>query len=123
MPYNPSHDFEADLSYGELGEELARSIFDGTMRVEVKRKRKKDNLFYLEMEQKPRGKDWKPSGLATTEADYFAFVVGNTEVLHFFPTFKLRALVQSGKCKPVATFDSANPTKGYLVSLEQVYEQ
>ena len=75
--------FDIDLEYGAEGEEAVKQLFaqleSGHKTIEVKRDRRTletGNLF-IECMQKPRGHtEYKPSGIATSKADIWAFVIG-----------------------------------------------
>ena len=116
--YNPA--FDLDLPYGAAGEELARSVLgwvlNGHARVEVKRKRRVDGLLYVELMQDPGGTGtrWRQSGLNTTEADLWAYVVADTGVLIVLPTDLLRWAVRTDAGRPCAETDGDNPTQGRL---------
>jgi len=78
MEYN--NDFKFDLSRGKIGEEhLAKILEDKTL--EVKTDSWIARTQNIAVEYESRG---KPSGIATTEADYWVFVFDgryNTEVI------------------------------------------
>ena len=79
-------DFDADLLWGEEGERYARELLKGLVgvdarfTVEVKRDSKalETGNVYLEYQQLPKGRPpWRKSGLATTDATHFAYIIGN----------------------------------------------
>ncbi len=90
--YQP--DFDFTLEYGQGGEDLTWQVLHmpHKSRIEVKRKTYVDDEFYLEVRHDPgrRGR-WAPSGLATTKADWYAFVVADTGVILLVPTELLRS--------------------------------
>lgn len=89
-PYEP--DFDIDRDYGEEGEDTLRNVLGlHGSRFEVKRKRYADGNFYVELWQRPRRSE-RPSGLQTTRADYWAFVIEETGVIVLVPTARLREL-------------------------------
>jgi hypothetical protein len=73
--YDPRFDFKADLSYGHEGEQNLIDFFhalnQGT--VEVKADRYRNGRMAVETEQRPRGGDWKPSGINVTKAQWWAY--------------------------------------------------
>ena len=75
MEYNS--DFRYDLKVGQVAEQALAKIFEGK-KVEVKRDRKAKLTGNVFVEYESRG---KPSGLATSEADYWCFVVEETFIL------------------------------------------
>lgn len=116
MTYQPEYDvvmpdFGRDLVYGEAAEEVVEYLSQA--RVEVKRKRRIDPLFYVETHQAPRGGEVKPSGINVTRADYFAYVLGDTGVIVFMPTSLLKAACRDGNRKQES--DGNNPTWGRLI--------
>ena len=114
MTYEPRFDY--DLAYGLEGERIARAWHAG--RRETKRKRRLDIEFYIELEQNPRRAGmWKPSGLATSEADYFEFVIGNTGIIVAFPTQLLRDALEQEIGRDCEEYDGDNPTRGRLFNL------
>lgn len=64
--------FDLDLEYGVEGENLLLSVFDGSKKVEVKTDRMAHKTGNIAVEYECRG---KPSGISTTEADYWAFII------------------------------------------------
>lgn len=81
--------FDLDLEYGTEGENKVLSILNGAKKVEVK----SDKIAYfsrrIAVEYEFSG---KPSGIATTEADYWAFLIEQTGTVIFIPTDKLKQL-------------------------------
>jgi hypothetical protein len=88
--YQP--DFDIDRDYGESGEATVRRILGlSEYQIEVKRKTYVDDQFYVEFEHDPGATEtYKPSGLSTTSAEYFAYVIGDSGVIVFVPTDLLR---------------------------------
>ena len=75
MEYNS--DFRYDLKVGQVAEQALAKIFEGK-KVEVKRDRKACLTGNIFVEYESRG---KPSGISTSEADYWCFVVEETFIL------------------------------------------
>ena len=75
MEYNS--DFRYDLKVGQVAEQALAEIFEGK-KVEVKRDRKARLTGNVFVEFESRG---KPSGISTSEADYWCFVVEETFIL------------------------------------------
>jgi hypothetical protein len=117
--YKPEWDI--DKSYGEEGERRFAELFGwlatGDPRVEVKRKRRTDDWFYIELQHNPHGRGWRNSGLHTTQAEIWAFVIADTGVMVAFPTALLRAALRYGIGKPAAETDGDCPTEGRLLRL------
>jgi hypothetical protein len=112
-------DFDLDLGYGHVAEELIETLLRGGTRVEVKHKRRVDWLFYVELEQNARNCGvWRPSGLATTDADMWAIVFGDTGMAVLIPTRLLREAAPRGRPTECAAGD--NPTRGVLLDLRSM---
>lgn len=119
MTYEPRFDY--DLAYGLEGERIARFWHAGKR--ETKRKRRLDSEFYIELEQNPRRAGmWKPSGLSTSEASYFEYVIGDTGIIVAFPTSLLREAVAKGVGRDCEEYDGDNPTRGRLLNLVEVMQ-
>jgi hypothetical protein len=87
--------FDIDLKRGKVGEDKTLGIIDAIneSRIEVKTDYgvwKTGNL-YIEYEKQNRQGDWVPSGIASTEADYWAFAFKDGAI--FVETSRLRELV------------------------------
>ena len=109
-------DFKYDLKVGQLQEKWLAELLQ-SKKIEVKRDFKASQTGRVFVEFFCRG---KPSGIDTTEAEYWAFILdGETVVL--LPTEKMKALVeeakQSGK---VVSGGDSNMSQGALVKLERL---
>jgi hypothetical protein len=117
--YEP--DFDIDLGRGSEAERDLRALLGEVIaghRIEVKRDDQALNTgrVYLESAQKPRGaEEFKPSGLATTKAEIWAFRIGNVSL--WAPTSAWR-YVGNQYGSSVETTRGDNPTKGVAVSLD-----
>lgn len=123
MTYEPR--FDRDYPYGRQGELLVdgtiAALRSGQVRVEDKRKRRPDNMFYVEFEHDPgRTGTYRPSGISTTEAELYAFVIENTGVVVFVPTVRLRAAFDRGCGKSAKENDGSCPTHGRLLSFNEL---
>jgi|TARA_R100000353_G_scaffold19527_1_gene18005 hypothetical protein len=87
---NYNTDFRYDLELGQLGEKHLGKILDNK-KVEVKTDYQAMQTGNLFIEYYSRG---KASGITTTEADWFAFILSN-EKLIFISTKKLKDI-----CRP-----------------------
>lgn len=112
--------FDLDQEYGEQGEDLValvRSLFG---RIETKRKRYGDFRFYVEIAQRPKDSlEYKGSGINTSEADYWAYVIADTGVIVMVPREVLKAA--AARAPDAEERDGDNPTKGRLVSVEHLF--
>jgi hypothetical protein len=107
--------FDLDLKYGQSREEALSTLLRGGKTVEVKsdgKCRRTGNLF-VEFRQKGR-----PSGLAVTTADYWAFEYDDDQWL-IVPTAKLKAVAavyyKQGK---TALGGDGNKYEGVLVPIK-----
>jgi hypothetical protein len=118
--YQPA--FDIDRAYGEAGEGTLREILklSGGGHFEVKRKRRHDDMFYVELEQSPGATGtYKPSGLNLTEAIFWAYVIGSTGVVVLIPTARLAAACRTIGHRAEET-DGDNPTRGRLLSFVDI---
>lgn len=109
--------FDWDFQDGFVGEQLVFDLLTGGRRVEVKTDRKwiETGNVYIETScWSNKTNAFEPSGLITTEADYWAFVLeGLVLMVH---TVDLRmAAVTFGK--PVSCNIDPNPSKGFLIQI------
>jgi len=85
--------FSHDLHFGIGGENLLKGIINGDFKCEVKRDRKLSYTGNLAIEVEYKG---KPSGLAKTEAEWYAFVCSGSEykdeLIIFISTERLKKL-------------------------------
>jgi hypothetical protein len=113
-------DFDLDLSVGHKGEALVNELLTGGKTVEVKTDLKwKDtgNLYIETLCWSHNKNTWYPSGLDSTKADYWAFVLEGATLL--VPTDALRsALNLFGR--PITCNIEPNPSKGFLIKPEQI---
>jgi hypothetical protein len=112
-------DFDLDYQAGRQGEllvaDVLRQIANGDARIEVKTERYANWFVFVEVQQKPRGCDWRPSGIATTSAEYWAFVKPNGCII-LAQTEELRKHI--AKSQLVGGGENGdNPTRGVLVNV------
>lgn len=73
--YEPRFDF--DLRRGKVGEKYVSRILNalqkGTVEVKTDYGSNRTGNLFVEFEQKSAKGDWKPSGIATSEAEFWAF--------------------------------------------------
>ena len=91
-----NYKFDLDIIDGEEGEALVREILQGEGKIEVKRDFIVSNTGNVAVEYHSRG---NPSGIAVTEADWWAFVLDGerykSEVVILVRTARLKQL-----CRP-----------------------
>lgn len=96
MEFN--NDFRHDLKVGQVGEQLLADILQGKT-VEVKRDFWISRSENLAVEFESRG---KPSGIATSEADYWAFIAAGEvedEIVLLIKTSRLKKIAKLEKQK------------------------
>ena len=122
--YNPA--FDVDFRRGLVGEETHKAFLFGTHEVKTDYRTADTGNFYVETWQQPHGKDWKPSGVNTTEADFWVQAsplgVGGL----FIRTSELKQLLADKKPRetrqPVSSSETS-ASKGRLVRLQDVLER
>lgn len=109
-------DFRYDLKVGQLEEKWLADLLQSKT-LEVKRDFKASQTGRVFVEFFCRG---KPSGIATTEADHWAFIL-NDGIVIILPTERLKELVEEAqeKGKTVSGGDS-NVSQGALIKLERL---
>ena len=120
--------WDLDLDFGKQGEQWLSLLADLPPKrtMEVKRDRdwvKYGNLFF---EYECNG---KPSGVAATEADYFAVIMyrdGKNIATHIWETQTLKAglrkLIRDGKAIHKGNSGDGGRVKGYAVPLRYLHE-
>ena len=114
MEYNS--DFRYDLKVGQLHEEFLAELLQSKT-IEVKRDFKASQTGKVFVEFFCRG---KLSGISTTEADFWCFVLGEQTVI-MLPTEKLIRLVDAAKKKgKVVSGGDSNLSQGALVEVKDL---
>ena len=88
---------------------------------EIKRDSYRNGRMVVEIMQKPRDKDWKPSGLEVTKAKWWIYLFSD-DAFVAVEVARLKKYLKINNNIPLKTFApySANPTKGYLLMPEDV---
>lgn len=113
-------DFDLDLSVGHEGEALVQELLTGGQTVEVKRdlRWKETGNVYIETVCWSHNKsEWYPSGLSTSKAAYWAFVLEMNVFL--VPTDLLKQTVAT-RGRAINCNIQPNPSKGYLIKIEDI---
>ena len=114
MKYN--NDFSHDLELGQKGENLlARIILLKGNKIEVKTDLQATQTGNVFIEYKSRN---KLSGISTTEAHYWAFVISNEQII-IIETNKLKILCKTKGLRRVDGGDN-NTSKGILIPLKNL---
>jgi len=109
-------DFRYDLKVGQVSEKrLGELLTDKT--IEVKRDFRASQTGRVFVEFFCRG---KPSGISTTEADFWAFMISDESVV-ILPTKRLKKLVREARKKGnVVSGGDSNLSQGALVEIERL---
>ena len=115
MKYSSS--FTHDLNFGEKAEDWINELFSNGKHIEVKNDRLihiTGNLFF---EYESRG---KPSGLATTTAEYWIYRIDELDVSFIFPTKALKQIcrVYYKENLYIKNGGDNNSSKGFLIPLK-----
>ena len=114
MKYN--NDFKYDLEVGQIKEKELSDIFLNK-KIEVKHDLKASKTKNVYVEYFSRG---KPSGISTSESDYYCFCFGNT--FHLIETSDLKR-----KCRAYLQTDrdrlggDSNTSKGILLPINDLF--
>ena len=108
-------DFRYDLKVGQVAEQALAAIFEGK-KVEIKRDRKARLTGNIFVEYQSRG---KPSGISTSEADYWCFVVEETFIL--LTAQRLKEIVETLKgTDKERTGGDNNTSCGVLIRISDI---
>ena len=83
--------FDIDLRFGNDGESVVLSLLNGGQKIEVKTDRLAHLTGNIAVEFRYKG---YPSGISTTEADYWAFVLFNHLRIIFIKINELKAIAR-----------------------------
>jgi hypothetical protein len=124
--YNPKFDFKVDLAYGMAGEAELISFFNSVegSKVEVKSDRYRNGKMTIETQCLDDYKRWCQSGINVTAADWWAYrFAPGSFVLVSIPRLKKYLRLNKGHLeKWEFAKGSRHPTKGFLLTTEQVTE-
>jgi len=112
MKYSSS--FYYDLDFAEKAEDWVQGIFTGGYKVEVKCDRMAHQTHNIYIEVFSRG---KPSGISTTQADYWIFIIYGTAVSIILPTSKIKQLCKELFYGSYVYAGDDNTSKGILIPL------
>lgn len=105
---------------GYVSDRKARAGLEGELRLTevLIGELRLDSYFYVETHQSPRTRDeYKPSGINTTRAAYWAFCIADTNVIVMVPTPVVRQAAKAAR--KVSETDGDNPTKGRLTTFNE----
>jgi hypothetical protein len=109
--------FDIDIEYGRQGENYLLDILE-TKRIEVKTDRIAHITGNVAVEYRYRG---RPSGIATTEADYWAFILYDMTTIIMVPTDKLKAIArQKYKQDQITLGGDENASEMILIPINEL---
>lgn len=109
--------FDIDMEYGRRGENTLLDILE-TKRIEVKTDRIAQVTGNIAVEYRFRG---RPSGISTTEADYWAFLLYDMTTIIMVPTEKLKAIARDRYKKDEITLGGDdNASEMILIPIEEL---
>jgi len=112
--------FDLDFRYGYAGEQLVEELLTNGKTVEVKRDRRwhKTGNLYIEVECWYNStQSWQASGIAITEADYWAFVLEESVLM--IPTINvIQAINQYGR--EINCEIPPNKSRGFLITVNDL---
>lgn len=114
MKYN--NDFKYDLKVGQVKEKELGEVFK-SKKIEVKYDLKALNTGNVYVEYSSRG---KPSGISTSEADYYCFCFGDTFHLISLSKLRRRCRIYIDTNRDRLGGDS-NTSKGILLPLKDLF--
>jgi len=113
-------DFDLDLAVGHKGEALVEQLLTGGTTVEVKtdlKWKETGNLYIETVCWSHNNENWYLSGLSSTKAQYWAFVLEGATLL--VPTEVLKQVV-TARGRAITCNIPPNPSKGYLIKVEDI---
>ena len=112
--------FDLDFRYGYAGEQLVEELLTDGKTVEVKRDRRwhETGNLYIEVEcWYNTTQSWQASGIAVTEADYWAFVLEESVLM--IPTMNvIQAINQYGR--EINCEIPPNKSRGFLITVNDL---
>lgn len=112
--------FDLDFRYGHAGEQLVEELLTNGKTVEVKRDRRwhETGNLYIEVECWYNStQSWQASGIAVTEADYWAFVLEES-VLMVKTINVIEAINQYGR--QINCEIPPNKSRGFLITVNDL---
>ena len=112
--------FDLDFRYGYAGEQLVEELLTDGKTVEVKRDRRwhETGNLYIEVEcWYNTTQSWQASGIAVTEADYWAFVLEESVLM--IPTINvIQAINKHGR--EINCEIPPNRSRGFLITVNDL---
>ena len=115
-------DFDIDLAIGHEGENLVKELLTCGRTIEVKKDlkwKRTGNLYIETVCWSHNNQQWYLSGLSTTKAEYWAFVLDDSVIM--LPTNVLKKVI-ADKGTQISCNIEPNPSKGFLVRIVDIFE-
>jgi hypothetical protein len=112
-----SGSFTHDLKFGEESEDWVKSLFTGAFSVEVKSDRRALATGNLYIEVYSRS---KPSGISTTDADYWIFCIGDITLC--IKTDKLKEIVKNNYNGRLVKGGDNDTSRGVLIPITELFK-
>jgi len=100
--------------------DIRKAFANGTVEVKRDTRAMRTGNLYVEYECR-RGGVFKPSGIATTRADAWCFVVIKDALAIVIETEKLKNICSETGIRKAEETDGSHPTKGYLVPMRYLF--
>jgi hypothetical protein len=118
VSYQPQWDI--DLKHGLYGESIVKDVLllgDGEIEVKTDRKARSTGNLYIETHCRRRD-GWHPSGISTSEASVWFFIIGPEDKLMVgISAAALRREAVRFAARVAEETDGSHPTRGVLVPL------
>jgi len=115
--------FQLDLAYGEKGEQVIKNFLTdlSSGSLEVKTDRYRNGRMVIETHQRPKGQEWKPSGISITHAKWWVYQYHFDGAFQIVSTERIKRYLNATnhEIKHFA-ISSDNPSKGYLLYPEHI---
>lgn len=124
--------FDLDLEFGQQGElfvtDIAEAVASGMVEVKRDARWAYTGNVYVEYQCRRASGRYEPSGIASSDATVWAFVLGDTEVAVFLPAGLLKEFCREKFRAPNKHYylreetSGSHPTKGILVPLKELMD-
>jgi len=115
--------WDIDREIGEQAEvwvsDIRRAMERGSVEVKRDTRAMSTGNLYVEYECR-RGGVYQPSGIQTTKADAWVFVVVENELALVIETAALRRICSHSAIRRAEETDGSHPTKGYLLPMTYI---
>jgi len=110
-------DFKYDLHRGQIGENYLANILKGHIEVKTDKRALETGNVFVEYESRN-----KHSGITTTEAEWYAFVLSNTVII-LIKTEDLKSICKKLPKEQRKPGGDSNTSMGVIVPIEKLYNK